>query len=99
MVELGPIFIIRLNTLNPAITSGTFAVFASPDGPTAMTESRVVEVSAPDEQGTYCFDWKCTFTAGAKDTSGRRVRSMLDAMHEEGLDISSISVPRGWSRD
>ena len=36
-----------------------------------------------------------SITAGAKDTSGRRVRAMLDAMHAEGLDISSISTPRG----
>ncbi len=35
-----------------------------------------------------------SITAGAKDTSGQRVRDMLEAMHEEGLDISSISVPR-----
>ena len=36
-----------------------------------------------------------SITAGAKDTSGRRVRAMLDDMHAEGLDISSISTPRG----
>ena len=36
-----------------------------------------------------------SITAGAKDTSGRRVRAMLDTMHAEGLDISSISTPRG----
>ncbi len=36
-----------------------------------------------------------SITAGAKDSSGRRVRDMLNDMHAEGLDISSISVPRG----
>ena len=36
-----------------------------------------------------------SITAGAKDTSGRRVRELLDGMHAEGLDISSISTPRG----
>ncbi len=37
------------------------------DGPTVMTERRVVEVSAPDEDGTYFLDWVCQFTAGEKD--------------------------------
>jgi hypothetical protein len=41
--------------------------YRPPEGLTAMTEKRVVEVSAPDEQGTYHFDWNCTFTAGEKD--------------------------------
>lgn len=35
-----------------------------------------------------------SITAGAKDTSGNRVRHMLDEMQADGLDISSISVPR-----
>jgi hypothetical protein len=41
--------------------------YRPPDGPTALTEKRIVDVSAPDEQGTYYFDWTCTFTAGEKD--------------------------------
>ena len=36
-----------------------------------------------------------SITAGAKDTSGNRVRAMLDDMQADGLDVSSISVPRG----
>lgn len=36
-----------------------------------------------------------SITAGAKDSSGRRVRDMLDAMHAENLDINAIAVPRG----
>ena len=35
-----------------------------------------------------------SITAGAKDTSGNRVRKMLESMQADGLDISSISVPR-----
>jgi len=37
------------------------------DGPTMMTEKRIVEVSAPDDPGIYFFDWTCKFTAGEKD--------------------------------
>lgn len=36
-----------------------------------------------------------SITAGAKDSSGQRVRTLLEDMHAEGLDVSSISVPRG----
>jgi hypothetical protein len=32
-----------------------------------MTEKRVVDMSAPDDQGTYHSDWTCTFTAGERD--------------------------------
>lgn len=35
-----------------------------------------------------------SITAGAKDSSGQRVRSMLEGMQSEGLDINSISTPR-----
>ncbi len=41
--------------------------YRPPDGPPAMTEKRIVDVSAPDEQGRYHFDWVCTSTAGEKD--------------------------------
>ena len=36
-----------------------------------------------------------SITAGAKDSSGQRVRSMLEDMQSNGLDINSISTPRG----
>jgi len=39
------------------------------DGEPVMTEKRVVEVSAPDEQGSYFFDWMSTFTANGKDVT------------------------------
>jgi hypothetical protein len=32
-----------------------------------MTERREVCVSAPEEDGSYHFDWTCTFTAGEQD--------------------------------
>jgi hypothetical protein len=41
--------------------------YRPPDAPPVMIEKRVVDVSTPDEQGTYHFDWTSTFTAGAKD--------------------------------
>jgi len=34
------------------------------DEKVVLTERRVVEVSAPAEDGTYVFDWICRFTAG-----------------------------------
>ncbi|MDA0789347.1 MAG: amidohydrolase family protein [Proteobacteria bacterium] len=34
-------------------------------------------------------------TAGARDTSGARVKSALEAFSDEGLDINAITVPRG----
>lgn len=42
------------------------------DGPTVMTERRVVEASAPNEDGTYFLDWVCQFTAGEKDVELNR---------------------------
>ena len=36
-----------------------------------------------------------SITAGAKDSSGQRVRSMLEDMQSNGLDVNSISTPRG----
>ena len=36
-----------------------------------------------------------SITAGAKDSSGARVRSMLEDMNADGLDVNAISVPRG----
>jgi len=37
------------------------------DGNPVMTEKRVVEISAPDADGGYFFDWISTFTAGEQD--------------------------------
>jgi hypothetical protein len=42
------------------------------DGPSVMTERRVVEVSAPTEDGSYFFDWVCRFTAGPQDVELNR---------------------------
>ena len=47
------------------------------EGQAVMTEKRAIDVSAPDEQGSYHFDWTCTFTAGDKDV-------MLDRTPLEG---------------
>ncbi len=36
-----------------------------------------------------------SITAGAKDTSGARVRSMIEEMQAGDMDVNAISVPRG----
>jgi len=41
--------------------------YRPPDGPPAMTEKRIIDISAPDEHGRYHFDWISTSTAGEKD--------------------------------
>jgi HEAT repeat protein len=38
-----------------------------PDKPTLLTEKRLMTLSAPDETGGYCIDWKSSFTAGSED--------------------------------
>ena len=38
-----------------------------PKEPSVLKESRLIEVSAPDEKGVYRIDWRGTFTAGEKD--------------------------------
>ena len=38
-----------------------------PGAPAVLTESRLIELSAPDAQGAYRIDWRAAFTAGAKD--------------------------------
>jgi len=38
-----------------------------PDKPTVLTETRRIDVSAPDEQGRYRMDWAATFTAAEQD--------------------------------
>ena len=38
-----------------------------PDKPPVLTEERLINVSAPDEQGRYRIDWLSTFTAGDED--------------------------------
>jgi hypothetical protein len=37
------------------------------DAQAAMTEKRIVEISAPGEEGQYHLDWTSTFTAGDED--------------------------------
>lgn len=38
-----------------------------PGAPPVLTEKRLLNVSAPDEQGRYTIDWQSTFTAAEKD--------------------------------
>jgi len=38
-----------------------------PGGKAVLTGKRTVDVSAPDENGQYHFDWTCSFTAGKAD--------------------------------
>jgi hypothetical protein len=38
-----------------------------PGAAPVLTESRLIEVSAPDDQGVYRIDWRGTFTAGDKE--------------------------------
>jgi len=38
-----------------------------PGKPAVLSEKRVLEVTAPDEQGRYHIDWGSTFTAGEED--------------------------------
>ena len=38
-----------------------------PEAAPVLTESRLIEVSVPDERGLYRIDWRGTFTAGEKD--------------------------------
>ena len=38
-----------------------------PGAAPVLKESRLIEVSAPDERGGYRIDWRGTFTAGEKD--------------------------------
>ncbi len=38
-----------------------------PDKPTVLTETRTVNITAPDSDGGYRMDWTATFTADGKD--------------------------------
>src|ERR1039458_8726751 len=38
-----------------------------PGAAPVLTESRLIEVSVPDDQGVYRIDWRGTFTAGDKE--------------------------------
>lgn len=39
-------------------------VYANPKGATDLTETRIIEVSAPAADGSYSMDWRAAFTAG-----------------------------------
>ena len=54
-------------------------------------EAELLRKEAQASGGRVLF----SITAGAKDSSGQRVRSMLEEMQSNGLDINSISTPRG----
>ena len=54
-------------------------------------EAQLLRKEARASGGRVLF----SITAGAKDSSGNRVRTMLDDMATEDLDINAISVPRG----
>lgn len=41
--------------------------YRAPDGTVVLSERRTVDVSAPDETGTYHFDWTCAFAAGKQN--------------------------------
>jgi hypothetical protein len=41
--------------------------FIDPSGTTVMTGTRSIEISPPDNNGQYYFDWTCSFTAGEGD--------------------------------
>ena len=41
--------------------------YQKPGRPVALTEKRLLTVSAPDEAGRYRIDWRLTFTAGARN--------------------------------
>lgn len=53
-------------------------------------EAELLRKEAQASGGRVLF----SITAGAKDTSGNRVRTMLDDLNHAGLDVSGISVPR-----
>ena len=38
-----------------------------PDKPVVLTETRVINITAPDNDGRYRMDWTATFTAGGED--------------------------------
>lgn len=42
------------------------------DADPVMTEHRVIDVSAPEDDGRYHLDWTCKFTAGRKDVELNR---------------------------
>ncbi|EMI41298.1 hypothetical protein RRSWK_06357 [Rhodopirellula sp. SWK7] len=37
--------------------------YVDPSGVTVMTEKRTIDITCPDDEGMYSFDWECDFTA------------------------------------
>ena len=54
-------------------------------------EAELLRKEAKAANGRILF----SITAGAKDSSGQRVKDLLNELNADGLDVSAISVPRG----
>ena len=54
-------------------------------------EAELLRKEAKAANGRILF----SITAGAKDSSGQRVKNLLEELNADGLDVSAISVPRG----
>ncbi len=72
-----------------------------PDKPAVLTESRLITVSAPDENGRYRIRWRSTFTAGAEDVLLDRTPIPGEKGGKSwggyaGLSVRMAKATRGW---